>query len=270
MATRRFLLRAGHARCLSKFGDAYTSWVKRSEQRLADNREKLVADFNDHSARFKEIGQTIREEGMETGFPTELIPQGGRFSVPEAAAVIDLSSKEPRNLLGLLKDRVTLLGVSCSAHGREFVSKVVEPILADGGVDNDARQVVELSLVDNGPLTWLVKPLLLPSIRSAIPPERHEHFLCLFGDSLDVRKALRVHNRFAGFVYVVDPTGAIAWRAAGHRKTAVSDEDLALVRSMLARAGAARADAESGGTPSGKLSSQFLNRRRDLAQRGQQ
>jgi hypothetical protein len=70
-------LRAG--RSLSKISDAYTSWVKRSEKRLADNREKLVADFNDHSARFKEIGQTIRKEGMETGFPTELIPHAGHF-----------------------------------------------------------------------------------------------------------------------------------------------------------------------------------------------
>jgi hypothetical protein len=152
----------------------------------------------------------------------------------------------------------------------EFVSKILEPIIANGGVDNDARQMVELSLVDNGPLTWLVKPMLLPSIRSAIPPDRHKHFLCLFGDSLDLRKALKVHNRFAGFVYVVDPTGAIAWHTAGHRKTAVSDADLDLVRTLLTRA-ATRAEAESGRTSTSAttVSNQFLNRRRDLAQRGQ-
>jgi hypothetical protein len=234
--TPRSLLR--HARPLSKIGDAYASWVVRSEKRLAANREKLVADFNDHSARFKEIGQSIRLEGMETGFPAELIPRAGRFAVPTASPVIDLTSPEPRDFApsGIFKDRVTLLGVSSSAHGREFVSKIVEPLVAEGGVDDGSRQVVELSLIDNGPLTWLVKPILLPSIRSAIPPERRRHFLCLFGDSLDVRRALKIQNRFAGYVYIVDRRAHVAWHAAGHRKTDVGERDVDLVRILLAQA----------------------------------
>lgn len=225
-------------RSLSKMGEAYSAWVARSEKKWAESRAKLVEDFNDHSSRFREIGMTIREEGMETGFPAELIPPAGRFPVPSAPTVIDLESPAPRDFSpnGLLKGKVTLLGVSSSAHGREFVSKVVEPIIAEGGVDTSERQVLELSLIDNGPLTWLVKPILLPSIRSAIPVERRRHFLCLFGDSLAVRQALLVHNRFAGFVYIIDREGKVAWHAAGHRKTSVADSEVELVRKLLAEA----------------------------------
>ncbi|KAG8464327.1 hypothetical protein KFE25_003390 [Diacronema lutheri] len=225
-------------RAFAKMSEAYAAWVARSEQKWAASRAKLVEDFNDHSARFREIGQTIREEGMETGLPSELIPRDGRFAAPSTPGVIDLVTPEPRDFSpsGIFKGRITLLGVSASAHGREFVSKIVEPIIEDGGVDTGARQVVELSLIDNGPLTWLVKPILLPSVRAAIPAERRRHFLCLFGDSLAVRNALRVHNRFAGFVYIVDRTGMVAWHAAGHRKTSVSETDVGLVRRLLEEA----------------------------------
>lgn len=237
------------ARALSKMGEAYTAWVARSEKKWADSRAKLVEDFNDHSARFREIGRTIREEGMETGFPSELIPPAGRFAVPAAPGALDLASPEPRDFspAGIFKGKVTLLGVSSSAHGREFVSRLVEPIVADGGVEDGARQVLELSLIDHGPLTWLVKPLLLASIRSAIAAERRRHFLCLFGDSLPVRQALHIHNRFAGFVYVIDRNGMVAWHAAGHRKTQVGEPDVELVRALLAEAASPPLASRGGG-----------------------
>ncbi|KAJ1618666.1 hypothetical protein T492DRAFT_1091055 [Pavlovales sp. CCMP2436] len=227
-----------HRRGSSKIGDAYAAWLARSEKKWTENRVKIVADFNDHSSRFSEIGRTIRKEGMESGFPAELIPLAGRFAVPSALGVLDLVSKSPRDFSprGVFKDKVTLLGVSSSAHGREFVSKFVEPIIATDGVDSGAQQVLELSLVDIGPVTWLVKPLILPTIRYSTPEERRAHFLCLFGDSLAVRQGLKIHNRFAGYVFIVDRSGAVVWHASGHRLTDVTEPDVALVRTFLEEA----------------------------------
>lgn len=241
--SRRLACRSGtlgeSQRCLSKLSDTYSKWVQSSEKSLAESRERLFADFKDHTSRFEEIGRSIRLQDMETGFPTELLPAHERFRVPSINGVQALDGT-PRDFsaAGIFSGRTTLLGASTSAIGRSFVTKALGP-LADELRESPHMQSLELSLVDNGALTWLVKPLLLASMRMQVPSEQQPGFLCCFGASREPREGLKIANRFAGYIFVIDRRGEVRWRASGHHATGVTEDDLQVLRKQLDAAHAA-------------------------------
>ena len=78
------------------------------------------------------------------------------------------------------------------------------PLLTMKAADEDEPrlQVRWLSFVEGHLMSWLRRPLMA-SMRSSVPKDRHSTFLCNFAvDTVDVRKALLMQNKYLGHIIV--------------------------------------------------------------------
>jgi len=221
------------------------AWRERSEAALNESRSNLETDIRSHSGGMNEIRNVIREATVVIQPPpVALYDSTSAFYFPElevcslGGETVHLKAGGSSYGRGLFVERWTLLGCS----GSHFSQAVVDEwLLGSSDLGNQDEhstlkpdlQVLWLSMVEGAVLSWLRRPLLA-SMRASVPVERHNSFLCYFGDSQKVRKRMKMDNRFLGYMCLVDPKGAVRWHIHGNKSP--TPDELAALRALILRA----------------------------------
>lgn len=217
-----------------------------SETKLSESRQRLMDDVATRQQDMTSLREVIREKSVTLhAAPNSLYSQKTAFRFPEMQAeslagdTVSLSTRGG----GFFDGKWTVLGCT----GSNFAAPMVDGWLTSIGESSAATatdgpespssaamipnvQVRWLSFVEGMLLSWFRRPLLV-SMRRSVPSDRHESFLCHFGDSDAARKVLLMQNRYLGYVCVVDPQGVVRWHVHGNEVPGA--KDLATLNGIL-------------------------------------
>lgn len=196
-----------------------------SEANLEKSRKALIEDMGSRNQEMSSLREVIREKVITLHKPPQaLYSQQGAFRFPAIQAQslagdeVNLSTSSG----GLFSNnKWTLLGCASSNFAQQMVDSWLDsatPLLTMKAADEDEPrlQVRWLSFVEGRLMSWLRRPLMA-SMRSSVPKDRHSTFLCNFAvDTVDVRKALLMQNKYLGYVCLVDPKGVVRWHVHGN------------------------------------------------------
>ena len=104
----------------------------------------------------------------------------------------------------------------------------------EGSAGAEPLQARWLALVEGSIYGWLRRPLLA-AMRHSVAAERHGRFLCRFeDDATELRRVLRMSNRYLGYVCLVDPQGSVRWHVHGNEEP--DEQEVAALRALVAKA----------------------------------
>ena len=217
-----------------------------SEAKLEESRQKLMDDVSKRSDDMGALREAVKAKTTTIHPPPKkLYAQQGAFHFPE----LSTESLAGESVLlapgGLFRNQWTLLGCAGSQFAQPMVDSWLDaaagvPAAASGAPAIQTRWV---SLVEGVILGWLKTPLLM-GMRASVQRERHEHFLCHFGDVSDARRILQMQNKYLGYVCLVDPRGVVRWHVHGNETA--SEQEVQLLTQLMAGALAADASTVSG------------------------
>ena len=91
------------------------------------------------------------------------------------------------------------------------------------------RALVQVSALEGGFITNLLKGAMMGGLTKAIPPKRHSTALVFVGDVDPLCDCLDVTNRLIGHAFLVDGTGKVRWRACGR----ATEEEVRYLRACI-------------------------------------
>merc|ERR1740130_2218576 len=210
--------------CLARRGASRPifKWLKEKNAAFRETSEaahdkslnKLNTDWKEHGTGVNAIRNIIRySDDIRQAAPRALHSTEEAFVFPEMKAVrlngvdVTLSAGD------MFGNRLTLLGCSGSRFGQPMVDAWLSG--ADERDTPEAAptlplQVLRLSLLESTFLSWMKTPLLA-SMRSGVPQEHRDAFLCCFGSVHTARQKMRMTNQYLGYVCLVDGGGVVRW-----------------------------------------------------------
>jgi len=225
-----------------------------SEANLEKSREVLAKDFQSR-ADTGSLREVLHNRVVTVDPPpTALCAPTAAFAFPNLSATSLAGQEEQFGTAAgsLFNGRWTLVGMLGSNFAQEMVDGWILGVAGTSGEAAPASggapaplQTRWLSIVEGAVLGWLRWPLLA-SMKRGVPAERHARFLCLFDDDASgLRDALRMSNRYLGYVCLVDPHGRVRWHTHGNE---VPTEDaVAALKALVAGAIAGDASVVAGG-----------------------
>lgn len=188
-----------------------------SEAKLETSRQKLMDDASQRNEDLGALREVMREKTVTLHPPPDaLYGQSSAFRFPDFQATSLANETVQLSPAGLFGGQWTLLGCAGSKFTQPMVDGWVNGVM--NALEAESAPVVQpawLSLVDGTILSWLRWPLVA-TMRMSVPREQHASYLCRFGDAADMRRRMHMHNRYLGFVCLVDGQGVVRWHVHGN------------------------------------------------------
>ncbi|KAJ3371447.1 hypothetical protein GGF31_003372 [Allomyces arbusculus] len=217
------------------------------EERLK-KRKAIQEEY--HTSYWKDLKELNQTKGKLFIAASELAtPQFSPAFPPFTVSPLN-DMKNPIDLRDHIKKRgqTALITIAFNEYG----DRHVKSFEAEFRTAFPQLPIYQLNLTEGSMRSYVVQASL-PYIRQNVPvDQRGDYFLSIFRDVERPLDMLRVTNRYLGWVFLVDPSGRVRWRAHGN----ATDEEREALRNvtgaLLEEVEAAAAKAQQGGKRGGK------------------
>ena len=108
----------------------------------------------------------------------------------------------------------TLLLACFNEYGNKMLPSWSEPYEEVFSKDFNRIKVVWLSINEGRVLSFL-SSMITRSSKNIVPDYRKKNYLMYFGDCLDFRDIIRMHNRKTGYAFLLDGLGRVRFAGSG-------------------------------------------------------
>ncbi|CAM9432603.1 unnamed protein product [Chrysoparadoxa australica] len=121
------------------------------------------------------------------------------------------TGNEEVSVADLLKDRVTLVGLSYRELGSRWTQPWIKAYIAAIGQNAPVLEVVCLDTVIMRALSWAARQ----GLRSRLRDTPNVSAVVVSSDTTPIRETLGIRNKLSGYLYLVDGQGRVRWAGCG-------------------------------------------------------
>lgn len=170
----------------------------------------------DHAQRFPPLTGVKAINGEQVSIPEYFMRHTNKNESAEACTLVTISFKD----FGF-----KMLPSWIDPFKEAFFSNKTESNetnLLPPSPSNSRIQMYSLNIIEGGLIYKLLSPIITRQFKANTPEQDHDSTLMYFGEHVDFRDSLRMHNTLTGYVLLLDGLGRVRWMGSGN----ATDEEI--------------------------------------------